>query len=137
MYIPIFQSCPSHDTFFYLGFLSRTFTNHKTAGKGGGHLFNSSLPLPPASQAFVHCPSDWCGELTSAHSWQPGSSRDPSVSERKSLTTKLCALWSEELHKLHEVQFSLCLSTKIQFFFVFVFFQFHSLRVNYTLHQRR
>ena len=33
--------------FFYLGFLSRTFTNHRTAGEGGGHFFNSSLPLPP------------------------------------------------------------------------------------------
>ena len=34
--------------FFYLGFLSRTFTIHGTAGEGGGYLFNSSLPLPPA-----------------------------------------------------------------------------------------
>ena len=33
--------------FFYLGFLSRTFTIHGTAGEGGGYLFNSSLPLPP------------------------------------------------------------------------------------------
>ena len=32
---------------FYVGFLSRTFTNHRTAGKGGGHFINSSLPLPP------------------------------------------------------------------------------------------
>ena len=35
--------------FFYLGFLSRTFTNHRTAGEGGGHFFNSSLLLSPAS----------------------------------------------------------------------------------------
>ena len=35
--------------FFYLGFLSRTFSNHRTAGEGGGHFFNSSLPLSPAS----------------------------------------------------------------------------------------
>ena len=40
--------------FFYLGFLSRTFTNHRTAGEGRGHFFNSSLPLPPASQAIRH-----------------------------------------------------------------------------------
>ena len=40
--------------FFYLGFLSRTFTIHGTAGEGGGYLFNSSLPLPPASQALRH-----------------------------------------------------------------------------------
>ena len=39
---------------FYLGFLSRTFTIHGTAGEGGGYLFNSSLPLPPASQALRH-----------------------------------------------------------------------------------
>ena len=40
--------------FFYLSFLSRTFTIHRTAGDGGGYLFNSSLPLPPASQALRH-----------------------------------------------------------------------------------
>ena len=28
--------------FFYLGFLSRIFMNHRTAGEGGGHFFNSS-----------------------------------------------------------------------------------------------
>ena len=40
--------------FFYLGFLSRTFTIHKTAGEGGGYLFNSPLPLPPVSQTLRH-----------------------------------------------------------------------------------
>ena len=40
--------------FFYLGFLSPTFTNHSTAGEGGGHFFHSSLPLPPASQTLRH-----------------------------------------------------------------------------------
>ena len=40
--------------FFYLGFLSRTFTNHRTAREGGGHFFNSSLPLPPTSQTIRH-----------------------------------------------------------------------------------
>ena len=40
--------------FFYVGFLSRTFTNHSTAGKGGGYFINSSLPLPPASQTLRH-----------------------------------------------------------------------------------
>ena len=34
--------------FFYLGFLSRLFTNHRTAGEGRGHFFNSSLLLSPA-----------------------------------------------------------------------------------------
>ena len=34
--------------FFYLGFLSRPFTNHRSAGEGGGHFSNSSLQLPTA-----------------------------------------------------------------------------------------
>ena len=38
--------------FFYLGFLSQPLTNHKTAGEGGGHFLNSSLPLPPISQTL-------------------------------------------------------------------------------------
>ena len=71
--------------FFYLGFLSRPFTNNRTAGEWGGHSFNSSLPLPPASQTFKHQPGDYCRELTSAHSQQPDSNRKPLVSKRKSL----------------------------------------------------
>ena len=39
--------------FFYLRFLSRTFKNHRTAGEGGGHFFDSSPPLPPASQTLT------------------------------------------------------------------------------------
>ena len=37
-------SCDKACFFFYLGFLSRTFTNHRTAREGGGHFFSSSLP---------------------------------------------------------------------------------------------
>ena len=40
--------------FFYLGFLSRTFTIHMVAGEGEGYLFNSSLPFPPVSQTLRH-----------------------------------------------------------------------------------
>ena len=40
--------------FYHLGFLSQPFTNHRTAGEGEGHFFNSSLPLPPASQTLRH-----------------------------------------------------------------------------------
>ena len=40
--------------FFYLALLSPTFTNYRTAGEGGGHFFNSSLSLPPASQTLRH-----------------------------------------------------------------------------------
>ena len=78
--------------FFYLRFLSRAFAIRGTAGEGGGgYLFNSSLPLPPASRALGHWPGDYCGELTSAHGWQPDWGREPLVSGRKSLTTKLRA----------------------------------------------
>ena len=80
---------------FYLGFLSGTFTNHRTAGEGGGHFINSSLPLPPASQALRHQPGNYCRKLTSAHSQQPDSNRESLVSERKSLTIKLRALFSK------------------------------------------
>ena len=38
--------------FFYLGFLLQSFANHGTAGEGGGHFFNSLLPLPSASQTL-------------------------------------------------------------------------------------
>ena len=54
--------------FFYLGFLSQTFMNHRTAGEGGGYLFNSPLPFPLASQTLGHWLGDYCRELTSAHS---------------------------------------------------------------------
>ena len=40
------------DFFFYLGFLSWTFMNQRTAEREGGHFFDSSLPLPSASQAL-------------------------------------------------------------------------------------
>ena len=74
--------------FFYLGFLLRKCTNHRTAEEGGGHFFNSSLPLPPASQTLRHQPGDYCRELTSAHSQQPDSNQEPLVSERKSLNIR-------------------------------------------------
>ena len=77
--------------FIYLGFLSRTFTNHRTAGEGEGHFFNFSLPLPPASQTLRQLTEDYCRELTSTHSRQPDSNRIPLVSERKPITTKLRA----------------------------------------------
>ena len=93
--------------FFYLSFVSRTFTNHWTAREGGGHSINSSLPLPPASQTLRHQPGDYCRELTSAHSQQPHSNREPLVSERKSLTTKLRALFidndTNHLHSLLKI----------------------------------
>ena len=37
---------------FYLGILTQIFTLHKTAGEGRDYFFNSSLPLPHASQTL-------------------------------------------------------------------------------------
>ena len=34
-------------------FLSRTLTTHRTAGEGGGYLFNSSQPLSATSQTLT------------------------------------------------------------------------------------
>ena len=65
------------------------FTGHQGAG---GYLFKSSLPLPPTSQTLRHQPGNYCRELTSVHSWQPESSREPLVSECKSLIITLRAL---------------------------------------------
>ena len=56
----------SYNFFFYLDFLSGTFTIHRIAGIGGSYFPNSSLPLPPASQRLRHWPGDYCRELTSA-----------------------------------------------------------------------
>ena len=52
--------------FFLSGFVLQRFTNHRTAGKGGRHIFNSSLPVPPALQTFSHSPGDYCREITTA-----------------------------------------------------------------------
>ena len=38
--------------FFYLGFLSRPFMNHRTAGEERGHFFNSSLTFPNTIQTL-------------------------------------------------------------------------------------
>ena len=92
---------------FYVGFLSRGFTNHRTVGEGAGYFFNSSLTLPPVSQVPRHQPGDCCTGLTSAHSQQSDSNREPLVSKPKSLTTKLCALkesWNSALYRTYSVE---------------------------------
>ena len=88
---PGWESNPCHLLFLQLGFLSRTFTIHRTAGEGGGYLFKSSLPLPLSSQTLRHQSGDYCRELTSAHSQNPDSNQELLVTECKSLTTKLRA----------------------------------------------
>ena len=78
--------------FFLYVFLSQKFAIHRTTGEGGGYLYNSSLLFPPTSQILIHLQVDYRRELTSVHSYQLDSSREPLVSERKPLTSKLRAL---------------------------------------------
>ena len=40
--------------FFFSGFCFTTIHESQDCRGIGGHLFNSSLPLPPTSQAFTH-----------------------------------------------------------------------------------
>ena len=53
--------------FFYLGFLSQTFTIHRTAGEGGLYPFNSRLPPSPVSQTLRHQP----GRLMQTRNQEP------------------------------------------------------------------
>ena len=88
----ITQTYKFRQFFLCLVFLSPTRECFRTAGEGRGYFINSSLPLLPASQTLRHQSGDYCRELTSAHMQQPESNREPLLSERKSLTTKLRAL---------------------------------------------
>ena len=75
-----------HYFIFYLGFLSRTVTIHRTASEGGGYLFNYSLPIPPASQHLnisqainaenspQHIACSW---TRTGNLWFPSASRQP------------------------------------------------------------
>ena len=74
--------------FFCVGFLSRAFTNHRTAGEGGGFFINSSLPFLPALQTLKYQSGNYCRGLTSAHSQQQDLNRELLPSKSKSLTTK-------------------------------------------------
>ena len=53
---------------FYLGFVSRTFTIHRTAGEGGCYVFYYSVPLLLALYALKHKPGNCSRELASPHS---------------------------------------------------------------------
>ena len=63
----IFFFCFVLFCFFYLAFLSRLFTIHRTAGERGGYLIFFFLPLPPASQTRRHQLGYCFRELTSLH----------------------------------------------------------------------
>ena len=48
------EQTAENNFFFLSGFSFTTIMNHRTAGEEGGCFFNSSLPLPPASQTLKH-----------------------------------------------------------------------------------
>ena len=77
--------------FFLSGFSFTTIHESRNcrAEEGGGHFFNSSLPLSPASQTVRNQAGDYCRELNCAYRLQPDSNRKPLVTKHKSLTTKL------------------------------------------------
>ena len=80
--------------FFRVFFFPNIHDSQDSSGREG-YLFNCCPPLPPASRALGHKLGNYCSGFTSTHSWQADSNREPLVSERKSLTTKLCALEKE------------------------------------------
>ena len=51
---PLLYCNLSKKNFFFSGFCFTTIHESQDCRGIGGHLFNSSLPLPPASQAFTH-----------------------------------------------------------------------------------
>ena len=62
-------------------------------GKGEGISLTPNYHFHPLHrQTLRQEPSNYCRELTSAHSQQPDLNPEPLASERKSLTTKLCTL---------------------------------------------
>ena len=80
--------------FFCLGFLSRTFTNYRTAGEGEEGI--SLTPRYHFYPLYRHLGNGWAiAAGSSAHSWQADSNREPLVSGRQSITTKLRALRHE------------------------------------------
>ena len=89
---PIYQRYFSAFFFFYLGFLSRTFTIHRTADEGGSYFINSSHHFHPLPR---HLDISWV--ITAGSSpLHIASSRTRTgslfISECKSLTTKLRTL---------------------------------------------
>ena len=93
-------------SFFYLGFLSQTFIIHRTSRKGEGYLFNSSLPLPLASQTFEHQLGDYCRGLTRSPSQESNENREPLVFGCKPLNTEPRALMSLLLRNFFNKTFS-------------------------------
>ena len=58
-------------------------------GKGKAISLTPLYHFLPIHQTLRHQPDNYCKELTSAYTLHPNSNREPLVSERKLLTTKL------------------------------------------------
>ena len=84
------------DIYIYFFSIGVFFHEHSRStgqqGKGEGIYLTPLYHLQPLHRHLDISRANYCRELTSAHSWQPDSSREPLFSERKSLTTKLRAL---------------------------------------------
>ena len=91
-------------TVFFLRF-AFSFTNIQDSQDSRGRgslLFDSSLPLPPASQIVRHQLGSYCKELTSVSSQQTDSNRESLIFERKSLSAKLRPhLFTEFQYRFH------------------------------------
>ena len=74
---------------FFIIYIWVFFHDHlRITGLQGKGKDKSSYSLPSASQTLRHQPGNYCRELTSAHSQQPNSNREPLVSECNFLTIK-------------------------------------------------
>ena len=78
--------------FFFLSGFCFTNIHEPQNCKGRGRAFHQLLTTTSTCFTYTlrHQPGNYCRELTSGHSQQPDSKREPLVSECKSLTTKLC-----------------------------------------------
>ena len=65
--------CVQYCNLFYLGFLSQTFTVHRTAGEGGGYFFNCSLPTS-THFLFIETTTVWNnGDVDTMYSFNKNS----------------------------------------------------------------
>ena len=81
--------------YIFSGFSFSNIHDSQGSSEREGYLFYCCPPLPPGSRTLRHWPGNYCRGITSTHSQQADSNWEPLVSERKSLTTKLCALEKE------------------------------------------
>ena len=88
--------------FFLSGFSFTTIHDSQDCRRREeGISLTPHYPFHPLHRQLVIYSGDYCRKLTSAHRQQPYSNGEPLVSERKSPTTKLCALKKKYHGKLN------------------------------------